>query len=314
MKAGQTWRVSLTVPMALAEAFAEAIAEQADSVATYEVCEGAPGVDGPETGALWGVEATGRSEPERARLVARVAVLAEALGIAEPELAIELVPQLDWVSRTYQGFPPIHAGRFFIHGSHIQEPPPPGAVALTIDAATAFGTGEHASTWGCLMALDSLGRRLRLGSGRQRAHGLALDMGCGSGILALAIARRWHRPVDAVDIDAESVRVARFNARLNQLGGLVHSAGGDGYATALVRRHRPYRLIVANILARPLARMALPLRRKLARGGWAVLSGLLVRQEPLVRSAHRRQGLKLVGRVRRDGWSTLIMRRPGRGA
>ncbi|CAK0745945.1 Ribosomal protein L11 methyltransferase [uncultured Gammaproteobacteria bacterium] len=292
------WRVALDVPNeAAANLFADAIGDDADAVSVFEI-ETGPGAGG------WLVETTWFRPPDRCRLLARVAVLAEAAGVAEPELCIETLPAIDWLTKTYQSFPPIRAGRFYIHGSHIQTLPPPGAVALRIDAATAFGTGEHASTHGCLVALDQLARRRRFGG---RPLKRALDMGCGSGILAMAVARVWRVPVAAVDIDAESVRVARENAHFNRVARYVHAHCGDGYHTPVARRHRPYQLIMANILARPLARMAPALARNLDKGGVAVLSGLLARQQRLVISAHRRQGLRLVGRVSGPEWVTLIM-------
>lgn len=292
----ELWRLALTVPEAMVAAFADAIGDHADAVSTFEI----------EEGGDWLIEATCQGEPDRARLTARVAVLAEALALPEPALTIELLPALDWLTRSYQSFPPLRAGRFFIYGSHFEGSLPPGAIGLHIDAATAFGSGEHATTRGCLLALDRLARRCRLAD---RRGARALDMGCGSGILALAIAKRWRVPVVAVDIDTESVRVARENARLNGVAPLVHADGGDGYRAAPVARFGPYRLIVSNILARPLARMAPALARHLVPGGTAVLSGLLVRQERHVLAAHRAQGLFLVARLRIGEWSTLVLRR-----
>ena len=292
----QLWRIALAVPEAHAAAFADAVGDHADAVSTFEI----------EEDVIWLVEATTHRPPDRARLEARVAVLAEALGIEEPRLAVESIPPIDWVTHSYQGFPPIRAGRYFVHGSHHGGPVPAGSVGLLVDAATAFGTGEHGSTKGCLLALDRLSRHLRLGRGAGQG---ALDMGCGSGILALATAATWHVPVVAVDIDPEAVRVTRENARINRLADRVRAQGGDGYRTPIVRRFAPYRLITANILARPLARMAPQLARHLAPGGHAVLAGLLARQENHVLQAHRAQGLRLVGRIPMGEWTTLILRR-----
>ncbi|HYD30317.1 MAG TPA: 50S ribosomal protein L11 methyltransferase [Azospirillaceae bacterium] len=293
MSDSQLWRVALTVPEAQAPVFADAIADHVDTVATFEI----------EEGGTWLVEGTSYGEPNRAQLVARVSVLAEALGLDEPGLTIEALPDVDWLSHSYRGFPPIRAGRFYVHGSHIEGKVPAGAHGLLVDAGTAFGTGEHATTNGCLLALDDLARRFR------PSH--VLDMGCGSGILALAAARAWKVPVAAVDIDPESVRVARINTVRNGLASWVTVDGGDGYHTPLVRRFGPYPLILSNILARPLARMAPDLARHLAPGGYAVLSGLLTRHERLVIQAHRTQGLHLTARRVIGEWSTLVMRGPG---
>lgn len=290
------WRIALVVPEAHAPAFAEAVGDHADAVSTFEL----------EEGGNWLVEATDQSPPDEARLAARVAVLAEAVGIEEPKVIVERLPSIDWVSHSYQGFPPIRAGRFFVHGSHHEGTVPAGSIALLVDAATAFGTGEHGSTNGCLQALDRLSRHLTLPRGGRNG---ALDMGCGSGILALAVAKRWRIPVTAVDIDPEAVRVTQINAGINGLRGRIRAQGGDGYHTRLVGRHKPYTLITANILARPLAKMAPMLRRHLKKGGYAVLAGLLNRQERHVIQAHRNQGLRLVARIPVGEWTTLVVKR-----
>lgn len=299
MSQTKLWRIALVVPEAHAPIFADAVGDHADAISTFELDEGGD----------WLVEATLYGEPDVPRLNSRVAVLAEAVGIPEPKLIIELLPSIDWVFKSYQGFPPIRAGRFFVHGSHHEETIPAGSIPLQVDAATAFGTGEHGSTKGCLMALDRLSRRMKLPRGRR--HG-ALDMGCGSGILALAVAKRWNVPVTAVDIDAESVRVTRVNAEVNGVRSRIRAQGGDGYSTRIVGRHKPYRLITANILARPLARMAPQLSRHLEKGGVAILAGLLNRQERHVLHAHRQQGMKLVHRIPVGEWTTLVLKRGGR--
>ena len=294
------WRVAVTVPEAIVGPFADAIGDEAAAVSTFEL----------EEGGDWLVEATWIGEPDAARLSARVAVLAGAAGIPEPVLEIAPLPPIDWVSHSYAGFPPLRAGRYFVYGSHFEGQLPASAVTLKIDAATAFGTGEHGSTRGCLLAMDALAKRRR-GWGRRRL-GLVLDVGCGSGILALAAAKTWRVPALAVDLDRESVRVAAVNARINALAPLVRTGHADGYRVGAARKHKPCRLIFANILARPLARLAPGLRRHLAPGGVGVLAGLLARQERLVLAAHRAQGLVLIGRITLGEWRTLIVGRPAR--
>jgi ribosomal protein L11 methyltransferase len=179
---------------------------------------------------------------------------------------------------------------------------PAGRYGLLIVAATAFGSGEHDTTRLCLEALQELAR--------QRRVRRPLDVGCGSGILSLAAALLWRVPVLGSDLDPESVRVARDNARLNRLRSLVTIVGGNGYGAPAIRRRAPFDLIVANILARPLCRLAPDLARHLEPGGVAILSGLLIEQEAQVAAAHRAQGLALVGRRRSRAWSALILRRP----
>ncbi|HVA13569.1 MAG TPA: 50S ribosomal protein L11 methyltransferase, partial [Stellaceae bacterium] len=197
--------------------------------------------------------------------------------------------------------PPLAVGRFFIHGSHFRAPIPPGRLALEIDAATAFGTGEHATTRGCLTALDAMA---------PRSVARILDMGTGTGILAMAAAKRWRRRVVARDIDPESVRVAAHNARRNGVAGLIAVNRSTGYRERGVAGRQPYDLVLANILAKPLERMARDLGRVLAPGGVAVLSGLLESQASAVLAAHRLLRLRLKQRVVIDGWATLVL---GRG-
>lgn len=293
------WRIAFTVPEALAPLFADMVGDYASAVATFEL----------EEGGLWLIEATAYEQPDAGRLSARLALLAQASAIEEPLLVVEELPAIDWVSHTYKGFPPIRAGRFDVRGSHIVEPPPAGSLSLIVDAATAFGTGEHGSTRGCLLALDRLSKKIKRPRGKGKR---ALDMGCGSGILALGMARRWRVPVIAADIDPEAVRVTKVNARINGLAHLVRAEGGDGYRTPLVRAKKPYGLITANILARPLARMAPALKRNLARGGRVILAGLLDRQANHVIQAHRAQGLRLERRIPVGEWTTLVLRRLAR--
>ena len=288
-RAPAAWRVAVTVPAAAAEPFERMLAADAPAVSVF----------GADDEPLRQVEGFAVAKPDATALALRVAVLARALDIAEPPLTVERIPPTDWLAATRRAFPPIRIGRFFVHGSHVEGGVPAGAVALRIDASTAFGSGDHPTTAGCLTALERLAKRRRIRR--------ALDMGCGTGILAIAIAKAWRVPVVAADIDPEAVRVAQANARANRIAGLVAAAPSDGYAGTAVRAGAPYDLIVANILAGPLARMAKDLAADLASGGTAVLSGLLARQEAQVLAAHRTQGLALQGRVALDGWSTLVL-------
>lgn len=285
------WRVAVTVPHGATEAFAAVFADGFPAVSAFEA----------EEEVAWTVEAYARAKPDRRTLAVRVALVARALGVPEPELTVERLPETDWLAASYQAFPPIRIGRFFVHGSHLGGVPPPGTIGLTIDAATAFGTGEHPTTRGCLLAVERLAKRARVRR--------ALDLGCGTGILAFAIAKSWGCPVLASDLDREAVRVARINARVNRVAGLVSAVVGDGYRHRRIGRDGPYDLIAANILARPLVRMAGDLAAHLAPGGTALLAGLLARQERQVLNAHRARGLALVGRVPVNGWPTLILRK-----
>jgi ribosomal protein L11 methyltransferase len=289
-KGAGVWRVALTVGDAGdAEAAAAALGTQCGAVSAFEAAPSGQ----------WHVEGFAAARPARASLEAALALAWAGRAEAPPALLVEAMPPRDWLAFNQASFGPLAAGRFFVHGSHWRGCVPAGRIGLTIDAATAFGSGEHATTRGCLLALDTLARRRRA---RQ-----VLDMGTGTGILAIAAAKTWRRRVQARDIDAEAVRVASRNAAVNGVLALVDARRGDGYRGL----GRGFDLVLANILARPLALMAPALARALAPGGLAVLSGLLARQERAVLAVHRVQHLTLLRRLRIEGWHTLVLRRAG---
>ena len=242
--------------------------------------------------------------PDEAALRADLEAAARAAGIAKPELDVVWLPSIDWVALNRESFAPLRVGGVWIRDSYHSEPAPVGTVTLVVDAATAFGTGHHPTTQGCLIALEHFAGRPGL-----LPSGPVLDMGCGTGILGMAAAKRLRRPVMATDIDPIAVAMAHYNVRLNRLAAMHRPICGSGYAAGAIRRSGPYALILANILARPIARMAPDCARHLRRGGFAVLSGLLTTQERPVIAAHRQQGLILAARYRIDGWSTLVVRR-----
>ena len=247
----------------------------------------------------WRVEAYPPSSVLSPALAAELALAAAAAGGTLVEIGEGQLPDRDWLAENQLAFPPLRVGRFFIYGSHHRGRVPAGAIGIMLDAATAFGTGEHPSTRGCLMALDRLARRHRFRR--------PLDVGTGTGILAVAAAKLLHRRVLASDIDRGAVRVARHNVAGNGVAGLVRVSGADGYRDRAIRK-LPYDLILSNILARPLALLARDLARTLMPGGRAVLSGSLRRQEPIVLAPHRGCGIVLERRLVIDGWSTLVLR------
>ncbi|HVI50838.1 MAG TPA: 50S ribosomal protein L11 methyltransferase [Candidatus Sulfotelmatobacter sp.] len=295
------WRVEIVVALAAVEAFEAVLENFTDSVSWFL---DDPDADETDENLLWRLEGYSRTPVERAEIEAALEVTAAAIGREAPALRVEQVPGTDWVTANLQAFPPITAGRFFVHGSHFEGKPPAGKIAIKIDAGTAFGSGEHATTYGCLMALDRLLRR--------RTFRHPLDLGCGSGILGIAAAKSIHVPVTLSDIDPVSVQVATRNARRNGVASLATAFLSDGYNSRGIRSRRPYDLILANILARPLAAMAADLSRHLAPDGVAVLSGLLNRQERFVLGAHRAQGLSLLGKIRMNGWTALVIGRTPR--
>jgi ribosomal protein L11 methyltransferase len=283
------WRISLAVPGAEA-AFAAlaALEAQCGTVSAFE-----------DEGGAWRVDGLATKPPDRALLETHLALA--CAGFPPPDLAFEMLPECDWLGKNRASFAPLCVGRFFVHGVHVARVPA-GAVGITIDAATAFGTGEHGSTQGCLLALDRLACRVR--------PRRILDMGTGTGILAIAAARLWRCRVLAADIDAEAVRVARINARCNGVAALMRAIRAESCRRREIARRGPYDLVLANILARPLARMARDFGRACAPGGRVVLAGLLPRQEPHVLAAYRTVGLHLVARIDVAGWRTLLLSKP----
>ena len=215
------------------------------------------------------------------------------------ELDVEPVPPIDWVAHTQASLSPVRAGRFVLHGSHDAPRFARLRRAVLIDAGQAFGTGHHGTTAGCLVVIDRL---LKRGTPRR-----VLDLGTGSAVLAIALARRARVPVLATDIDPVAVAIARENARLNGVGGLLRVEVATGLQHNVIRAAAPYDLIVANILAGPLRAMAPAIARYLAPGGRVVLSGLLERQRAAVLAAYRAQGLHVEATVPREGWATLTL-------
>jgi ribosomal protein L11 methyltransferase len=281
------WTVRLRLDASGAEAAEAALEPFAQALSRYEV-------DG---GRQWEIEALVAGRPDRRAIRAALA------GFGPPAFA-PLAPR-DWVAESRRALPPIAAGRFYLRGAHVEEPTPRGKIALLIDAGAAFGTGRHETTRGCLLAMD---RMARVGRRFRRP----LDLGCGSGILAMAAARLWPGEALAADNDPDAVRVARENAAINGLMDRVIVVKSIGYGAAAIRRRAPFDLILANILARPLMRMAGALARHLAPGGRAVLSGLLTTQAEEVLAAHRRHGLALDFRLELGDWSVLVLRQPRR--
>jgi ribosomal protein L11 methyltransferase len=221
--------------------------------------------------------------------------------IAARALTFETIAERDWVTASLAGLPPITAGRFVVHGRHEREHVPFNRVRIEIEAALAFGTGHHGTTRGCLLALDYF-----LKARRPRR---ILDVGTGSGVLAIAAAKACRTPVLAGDIDPRAVAAARENARTNRTAPFVEVIRSDGITDRRFRAKRRYDLIFANILLQPLRRLAPPLARIAAPHGNIVLSGLLPAHASAALAAYRTQRLMLARRVVLDGWVTLVLRK-----
>jgi ribosomal protein L11 methyltransferase len=243
----------------------------------------------------WAVEITFSTSPDQNA----IRELVETGGLDPAGLRFSELSEKDWVAASLADLTPVRAGRFLVHGAHHRGQFPLNLVGIEIEAALAFGTGHHGTTRGCLLALDALLKR------RRRLH--LLDVGTGTGVLAIAAAKVLHSRVLTTDIDPVAVQVANANARHNGVGIFITNRVADG------RRALPWRgpfdLILANILLGPLSRMAPQLVSRLAPGGSVVLSGLLPNQANAAVAAYRTQGLALVRRAVLENWVTLVMKR-----
>jgi len=238
------------------------------------------------------VEALYTEEPDAAQLS----------KIAGREILVEPLPDQDWIRLSQEGLPPVRAGRFFVYGAHDAGQVPHGVIPMRIEAGLAFGTGHHETTALCLSVLSDLARR--------RAYANVLDLGCGTGLLAIGAAKLWRKPVLASDIDPVAIEVTDENATGNGVGPLVRGVVADGLINPVLAASVPYDLIIANILAGPLTRLMPQIVNALAPGATLVLSGLLHNQEGLILSFYR--GLRFLGRHRQGPWSALVLEKPGR--
>lgn len=248
-----------------------------------------------ETGE-WVFEATCLEEPS---LEAFEKLAREVLG-GDVRFSLEAIdPSVNWVEKSLEGLQPVRAGGFFIHGSHDAHRVPAGVDAILIDAAQAFGTGHHETTTGCLEAIDRLLKRKRPVN--------AIDVGTGTGVLGIALAKRLRRRVLASDIDPIAVDTAAQNARDNGVGRWVETIEAQGLDHARIIAAAPFDLVVANILAGPLIKLAPDMNRLIAPGTTIILSGILLRQAPRVAAAYVALGMALRFRILKKEWATLVL-------
>jgi len=276
-------------PRAHAEAAAARIDETpgADTL-TYSILEEDEDHD------VWRIDAFPTSDEERD------ATLEALKAFPELRVATEVLADADWLAMALSGLPPVRAGRFFIYGAHDRGLAPPSTVNLRIEAGAAFGTGHHGTTVGCLIAYDRLLKR--------KTFRKVLDVGCGTGVLAIAASKTGAAVAVGTDIDRVSVRIANENAKLNRSEArFVHAWGLND---TKVRAKAPYDLVFANILAPPLVFLSQDIKMALKPGGLAILSGLLRTQERRVLAAYTSKGFRLVRRLHRDAWATLVVQRP----
>ncbi|MDE0391074.1 MAG: 50S ribosomal protein L11 methyltransferase [Rhodospirillales bacterium] len=293
----ENWRLTATLSRSAFEALEAALADHVDAVVAETVAAVRPAQDSPEDRlhvALFGTGAT-EDDPRPARLLE----LLRDAGVAHEAMNFKAVGSADWAARSLASFPPFAVGRFMLRGAH--EAVPHRRYTLIVDAGPAFGSGRHETTQGCLLALDWLARRRRVRR--------VLDIGTGSGILAVAAARLWPARVLALDSDPMAVPAARETVRRNALFHRVTVIQGEGFRLHSGVRPGRADLICANIRAKPIAAMAPAFTRHLGPGGAVVLSGLLLGEEPLVLAAFRAVRLRLRHRIRSGDWATLILTR-----
>lgn len=284
------WRVKFTLHADAVGTAEEAFGDIALAVSAFET---------DEANRIWTFDLLFGEEPDMAEVTRRLLLLAGLHKVDVPKPEVEKMEQVDWLAAVARSFPPLSIGRFYVYGSHVEEKPPAGAIGIQVDAGAAFGSGEHGTTSCCLKALEWLAK--------SKSPRSVLDMGTGSGILAIAAAKLWKVPVIAVDLDPVAVRVTQENVRINQEQMLVRASVSDGYSGEAVKKNAPYDIIVANILARPLIEFAPQLAKNLSGNGYAVLSGLLTSQEQQVLGAHVMQGMKLEKRFVDGEWCTLVL-------
>lgn len=225
-------------------------------------------------------------------------------GVNSP-FTVTSLGSLDWIREVARNLEPMQIGRWVVYGAAFRDQAPGKALGLQIDATSAFGTGEHPTTRGCLLKLDEL-----LAREPDSRNWRMLDMGCGSGILAMAFAKATNGQALGVDMDEDSVAIAHENIQTNGVADRVHIVVGTGYAPAIVHERAPYDLIMANVFADPLCEMAADLAHHLKPGGHAILSGILNDQADRVVAAHSQQGLILRERTVDGEWSVLALWRP----
>ena len=285
---GPNLQITARGPRPVAEAAAAAIdADPVLEAAAYSILEE------DEDRNVWRLDIYPTSDDEAEAFVGLLTARGSLRVVSQP------LADADWLALALSGLPPVKAGRFFVFGAHDRGRIPANAVGLRIEAGAAFGTGHHGTTTGCLIAFDA--------ALKARTFGKVLDVGTGTGVLAIAAARTGSACVVGTDIDAVSVRIARENAGLNRARARFVRA--DGLAHRLVAGSAPYDLAFANILARPLVRLAPSIRGALKPGGTAILSGLLRSQQRFVFAAYLSRGFRLKRRILRDAWATLVLER-----
>lgn len=252
----------------------------------------------------WALELMFRGEdaPKAKDIITHFQLFSD-INLSEQDISIENVPDKNWLIHVYQELEPFQVGDFFIYGHHYTGEVPTGLIPIQIHAAEAFGSGEHDTTQGCLLAMQ------KLFADGHKFHNI-LDMGCGSGILSLAAAHLWpNAKITAIDIEEDAITATENHAQNNGFQYHIACECGDGYNSPLTKKHGPYDLILANILASVLLEMASELNNNLMNDGYAILAGLLTRQKQDVLSRHEQENLQLVSEEESNNWSILTLKK-----
>ena len=254
----------------------------------------------------WQIEALFEFIPDAGLIDQLLVPLYQQEHITAVPILVNTLKKRDWLAENRAAFPPLRIGRFWVHGSHVTTPCPAASLPLLINAALAFGSGTHPTTEGCLRAIQMI---------RRTEPRRILDMGCGSAILTMAAAQLWPSSrLIAADNDPVAIRVAAKNRSLNHIApARMRLVVSEGFGSRMVNNNAPYDLVLANILARPLTRMAPDLALRLQAAGWLVLSGILTTQVLMVESAYRAQNLRVWHRICVGDWTTIILRPVGAG-
>ncbi len=286
------WEIALELPHSkYIETFEAAFEGISVATATFEI----------ETSPKWRFTAYIPEEVTKAELQTKLQSVEAHAGVSIPVKTIRSITEKDWVAEYQKGMRPIKVGSYYISGSHVSEPTPLGCVSVKIDAGLAFGTGSHETTRSCLEAMEEIcGERPPVN---------ALDLGTGSGILAIALAKRHKILVFASDQDHVAIRVARENAAVNGVRKYIKFFQSDGFENPELRRHAPFELIIANIVSKPLIVLAEDIANATGTNGKVVLSGILTSQAKAVTEEFRDRGLVLIKKIIKADWETVVLKR-----
>lgn len=281
------WQLEFELPKSTPEAYQNVLSELFETMLIFE----------SDDKSAWQIKLILTEEPCQ-ETYDLIMATAKNFDLDQPKIETIKLPETDWLAENRKSFPAMTIGGFFIHGSHLESSNDDSLIPIQVDASLAFGTGEHATTRGCLEMIASI---------EQPAVGASiLDLGCGTAILAIAMAKLWQRDIWASDIDEDSVMMAWQNCIDNNVGSLVHTLHSNGFDHPVFEEQTPFSLIVANILAEPLCQLAPEMKKNIAGHGKIILSGLLVEQKDRVVKAYEQQGFKLEQEKIIGEWATLL--------